>query len=237
MDPPLAKAEPISDGGSASGITELRRGKKEQLGNKLQPERGVRRCERNSPADTQVSEGGGGGAPGTGAEIPLQPVVKAMVKQAVPLQPMEVDGGAEIPPAAHGGPHAGAGGCLKEAVTLWEARAGAGSWQDLWPHGERSPGWSRFAGRTCDPVGDPGWSSLLLKDCTPWKGPTLEQLVKNCSLCKGLMLEFMEDCLPWEGPHAGAGEECEEEGAAETTCDELTTTSIPRHPVLLAGRR
>jgi len=27
MDPPLAKAEPISDGGSASGITYLRRGK------------------------------------------------------------------------------------------------------------------------------------------------------------------------------------------------------------------
>ncbi|GAB0201689.1 hypothetical protein GRJ2_002634500 [Grus japonensis] len=45
---------------------------------------------RNS-ADTKVSaEGGGGGAPGAGAEIPLQPVVKTMVKQAVPLQqPME----------------------------------------------------------------------------------------------------------------------------------------------------
>jgi len=28
MDPPLAKAEPISDGGSASGITNLRRGGK-----------------------------------------------------------------------------------------------------------------------------------------------------------------------------------------------------------------
>ena len=28
MNPPLAKAEPISDGGSASGITELRRGRK-----------------------------------------------------------------------------------------------------------------------------------------------------------------------------------------------------------------
>ena len=52
---------------------------------------------RNSSADTEVSEeGGGGGAPGTGAEIPLQPMVKPMVKQAVPLQPMEVHGGAEI---------------------------------------------------------------------------------------------------------------------------------------------
>ena len=41
-------------------------------------------------------EGGGGGAPGAGAEIPLQPVVKTMVKQAVPLQPVKVDGGADI---------------------------------------------------------------------------------------------------------------------------------------------
>ena len=53
-------------------------------------------------------------------------------------------------------------------------------------------------------MGDPRWSSLFLKDCTPWEGPTLEQLV--------------EDCLPWEGPHAGAGQERQEDGAAETTC-------------------
>ena len=39
---------------------------------------------------------GGGGAPGTGAEIPLQPVVKTMVRQAVPLQPMDVHSGADI---------------------------------------------------------------------------------------------------------------------------------------------
>ncbi|GAB0192641.1 hypothetical protein GRJ2_001729400 [Grus japonensis] len=37
----------------------------------------------------------------------------------------------------------------------WEAHTGASSWQDLWTCGERSPCWSRFAGRTCDPVGDP----------------------------------------------------------------------------------
>ena len=59
--------------------------------------RGVRISERNNSADTKVSEeGGGGGAPGATAEIPLQPVVKTMVRQAVPLQPMEVNGGADI---------------------------------------------------------------------------------------------------------------------------------------------
>ena len=111
------------------------------------------------------------------------------------------------------GPHAGAGGCLKEAVTLWGARAGAASCQDLRTNGEKSPHQSRFGGRACDPVGDPRRSSLFLRDCTPWKGPTLGQFVKNLHRWEGLMLDqFVENCLPWEGPHAGAGEECEEKG-------------------------
>jgi len=46
----------------------------------------------------------------------------------------------------------------------------------------------------------------------------------------------MEDCLPWEGPHTGAGEECEEEGAAGRMCDELTATPIPHPPALLERR-
>ncbi|GAB0175668.1 acid sphingomyelinase-like phosphodiesterase 3b [Grus japonensis] len=109
MDPLMAKAEPISDGGSTSGVTRLggRGGKEWQL---LQPERGVRRCERNNSADPKVSaEGGARGAPGARAEIPLQILEKTMVRQAVPLQPIEVYGGAEIPPAACGGPHTRAG--------------------------------------------------------------------------------------------------------------------------------
>jgi len=58
----------------------------------------VRLCERNNSADTKVSEEEGeGDAPGTGVQtFPLQPVTKTMVRQAVPLQPMEVHGGADI---------------------------------------------------------------------------------------------------------------------------------------------
>jgi len=67
------------------------------------------------------------------------------------------------------GLHTGAGGCLKEAVTPRGTRAGAGFCQNLRTHGERSPTWSRFAGRACDPMGDPQWSSLFLKDCTLWE--------------------------------------------------------------------
>jgi len=43
-------------------------------------------------------------------------MVKTMVMQLVPLQLTEVHGGADIHPAACGGPHAAADGCaLKEA--------------------------------------------------------------------------------------------------------------------------
>ena len=58
----------------------------------------MRLCERNNSADTKVSEEGGGGegAPGHRAEIPLQAMVKTMVRQAVALQPMEVNGGADL---------------------------------------------------------------------------------------------------------------------------------------------
>jgi len=34
-----------------------------------------------------------------------------------------------------------------------------------------------FAGRACDPMGDPHWSSLFLKDCFLWKRPMLDQSV------------------------------------------------------------
>jgi len=41
----------------------------------------VRPFERNSPAVTRVSaEGGGGGAPDAGAELPLQPMMKTVVR-------------------------------------------------------------------------------------------------------------------------------------------------------------
>jgi len=37
-----------------------------------------------------------------------------------------------------------------------------------------------------------------------------------------MLEQFLKNCLPWVGPHAGAGEECEEKGAAERMCDELS---------------
>jgi len=40
--------------------------------------------------------GAGGGAPGAGAEVPLQPVEKSMLRQAVYLQPVKIHGGADL---------------------------------------------------------------------------------------------------------------------------------------------
>lgn len=88
----LAKAEPNSSGGSASGIT-LNKWKEVTIQEQLQPERGVRKHERSIPADLRVSaEGGAGGSPGARAVISLLP----MVRQLCPLLPMEVHSGAEI---------------------------------------------------------------------------------------------------------------------------------------------
>jgi len=58
----------------------------------------VRRCERNNSADIKVKEeGAGGGAPGTGEEsLPLQLMMKTMMRQVVPLESVEVHSGAVI---------------------------------------------------------------------------------------------------------------------------------------------
>ena len=111
--------------------------------------RGVTICERNNSVDTKISEEGEeGGASCAGAEIPLQPMVKTVVRQAVPLQPLEVHGGADI----HLQP--------MEDATLEEVHAPEGSCDPM----ERGPHQSRFSGRTCDLMGDPHCSSLFLKD-------------------------------------------------------------------------
>lgn len=101
----------------------------------------VRIYERTNTADTKANKGGGEGALGTIEEIHLQFMMKTMVRQAVSLKPSEFHRGSEIHLQTLGEPHMRAGGCLKKScdfVTLWEAHAGAGSWQGLWPCGERS---------------------------------------------------------------------------------------------------
>ncbi|GAB0192656.1 zinc finger and BTB domain-containing protein 5 [Grus japonensis] len=126
-----------------------------------------------------------------------------MVRQAVPLQPMEDHSGSDIPTAAQGEPHSTAGGdALQEAAARGEEPMQEQVfWQDLLP------------------VGDPCWSSLFLKDCTLWEECMLEQFVK--------------DGVLWEGSHTGVEEQHEEEVVAEMKSYELTAIPIPHPPVPL----
>ncbi|KAJ7422981.1 hypothetical protein BTVI_11505 [Pitangus sulphuratus] len=171
-------------------------------------------------------------------EIPQQP----MVRQLCPCSPwrsmVELVSTCSPWGTTHQSRGMPEGGCDPVRSPCW-SRLLAGpvaSWRE-------EQHWSRFDGRPCDHGGQPRWSRLFLKDCALWKGHTLEQFMKNCSLWEGLTLEkCMEDCLSWDKPHAGAGQACEgpppeEEGAAETTCSELTATPIPHSPMLLDGRR
>lgn len=87
----------------------------------LQVKTGMRIFKRSSSAGTKViEEAGGGDVQGVRAEIPLEPAVKIVG---------EVGGWhwSRDPPAASGGPHTKAGGCMKEArpVTPWGTHAGA----------------------------------------------------------------------------------------------------------------
>jgi len=136
----------------------------------------VRICERNNSADTKVGEEGGGGGPsGAEAEVPLQPVKKTMVRWAVPLQPMEVHGGADIL---------------------------------LQPVDDPTPEQVDVPRGVLDPMGILFCSRLLAGPVDLWR----------------------------ERPHTGAEEECEEEGVAETMCDELTAIPFPHPPVPVRRR-
>lgn len=66
----------------------------------------------------------------------------------------------------------------------------------------------------------------------------LEQLVKNCSLWKGLMLQSsIKDCILWVGFPPRAEEEHEEQGEAETKHYEVIPTPSPHLPAPLRGNR
>jgi len=59
-DPPLPKAKPVSNGGSTSVITYLKKGRKKLYVVRRHLERRVRPCERKNSADIKVREEGGG---------------------------------------------------------------------------------------------------------------------------------------------------------------------------------
>lgn len=171
----------------------------------------MRRHERSIPAGLQGSAAGGAGAaPGSGAQIPLQPLEQPRLRQLCPCSPGRAPGSRD-PPAALGEPRLEQG-MPKGGCHLWET------------HGESSSHWS-------------SWS---LKDFIQWKcdprcsslGKTAAHGVDSCwqSECRSGTL--------WEGPHGAAGEHSSSSAAGETMCDELTVTPfpLPPFPAVVPGR-
>jgi len=197
MDLPLAKAKPISDGGSASGITQLRRGRKKLCRRNGRVERGVRQCERNNSEDTTVSE-----------EAEVRRCLKCRSKElSLPARDEDHDE-AGCSPALHGGP--------------WWSRSppvaveGTASQSRYMPEGSCDPVGSPALEQTPARArrsmerGAHARAGLLAGLVTLW-GPTLEQTVP-------------EGLHPVEGTHAGA---CHEElhpmrrTHAGAVCEEL----------------
>lgn len=110
----------------------------------------MRIWERNSPADTTRK---GEDMVPEPKQIPCT-IVKTRVRQLCPVWRCTVK---QRSTCSSWRVTTGEGGCvLKEVLTSWTAYTGTGSWQEL----IGSPGWSRFAGRTWGPLGNPRWSSL-----------------------------------------------------------------------------
>jgi len=122
--------------------------------------------------------------------------MKTTVRQAGPLQSVEVHSGADIHlQPMEGTPH----------WSRWMPEGdcdpmGSLRWSKLLP-GPAERGAHAGAGLLAGLVTPcaPHRSSLFLKDCTPWKGPTLGHIMKSCSPSEGPMQgQFVKSCNPWE---------------------------------------
>jgi len=87
-------------------------------------------------------------------------MVKTMVTQVHPLQPMEVNDGADIHLQPVEDPMPEQMDVPEGRCTLWTSHSGVGL--------------NRFSGSICDPMVDPHLSSLFLKEYILWKGRMLE---------------------------------------------------------------
>jgi len=96
--------------------------------------------------------------------------MKTMMRQAVPLQPMEVNGGADIhlqPMEVHGGAD----------IHLQPVEVHSGADIHLQPVEDPAPKQVDATYGGCDPVGSLCWSRLLPGPADPWREePKLEQV-------------------------------------------------------------
>ncbi|CAM9139456.1 unnamed protein product, partial [Bubo scandiacus] len=101
-DPPLAKAEPISDGGSASGVTCLRSGKSCCTMASSARERSENMWEQQLCRPQGLGRRRDRRCSGPGAEVPLQPVGQPMGRQLCPAPREEREGPVWLGPVWRG---------------------------------------------------------------------------------------------------------------------------------------
>lgn len=139
-----------------------------------------RQCERNNPADNKVSrQERGGSAPGTRAEVPLQLVMKTMVMQVIPLQPVEDRGKTNIHLQPMKDPTLEQVMCPEGSCSPQKAHARAGSWQDLKPWRGIHRGAAFPAGHLA--CGGPKLEQFIPEACTQWNRLKPKHFVKNFS--------------------------------------------------------
>jgi len=209
-DPLPAKAKPISNGGSASVTTYLRRGKKSGSKTAVEREKWDNVKETTLQTQRPVKK--------EGKEVLKMPEQRAFpcsswwrpwwgrLSSCSPWRSMVE----QISTCSlWKRPCAGAGRCLKEAVTQWgaprwllpgpadewreEPMLEQVSWQGWWPHG--GPTLEQSVPEGLHPVGRTH-VGVVREELHPVGRAHMEKSVENC--------------LPWEGPHTGTGAECEE---------------------------
>ena len=138
-------------------------------------------------------QGQRGAAPGTRAELPLQPMEKTVVKLFILLQSMENHVRADIHTAACGGSHAGAGGYALRKLQLAESPRRSRSCMSCCLWRGAHTGARCLAGTVANPCGTQAGAvsfsrerkrgGLFLKPLR--RQPSLEQLLKNCFVSHG----------------------------------------------------
>ena len=235
MDPPLAKAKPISNSGSASGIVYVRGGAGLHNSNccwrveweyvraaALQTSQCRRRwCSRHqnrdSPAACGEAHGEAGCAPAAHGGLWWS----------------------RYPPAAHGRPHTKAGGCLRRLWPVGSLCWGRVLAGPVAPRREE-PRLEQFAGRTCDPAMGPTLEQSVPEGLHPVEGtPHWSSLWRTaaCGKDSGWRSSWRtvfhgRDPVLEQGKSVRSPSP-EEEGTAETTCDELTAAPMPHPPAPL----
>ncbi|TRZ11410.1 hypothetical protein HGM15179_015719 [Zosterops borbonicus] len=128
MDLLLTKTGLMKEVGKASVMTYLRRKSKQSHRFLLliREEEEVKTCEGKQYGNTKVSGEERGGVPGGGAKIPLQAMMKTMVKQLCPCSPWGSMGDAEIHPQPMGIHE----GCRDPPTALGEVPKP--EWMDAW---------------------------------------------------------------------------------------------------------